>query len=96
MGGLSATVAAGGTCRGCWVLGPVVEVETGSRSQVPSPPPALGAAYPGGELACSTLQGLYCTPTTAPAFGRLADHAPPKEIATTPGDDSEGYPAMGV
>ena len=85
----------GGACRQRWVLGSRGEADTGNRSQHPPPPATLGAAYPGGELACSTLQGLDCTPTTTPAVGRLADHAPPKEILHDPGDDSDMYPAMG-
>ena len=39
-------------------------------------------------------QGLNCTLSPPLAVGRLANRTPPREIATTPGNDSELYPAM--
>ena len=57
------------------------------------PSAALGVACH-GELACST-HGLHYTPAAPLTVGRLVNHVPPKEILHDPGDESEGYPAMG-
>jgi hypothetical protein len=86
LGGPSATIARpGGACRWRWVLG-----QRGSRywESIPvSAPPLPSVQRALGDLR-DQPQGLHCTPTATAAFGRSADHAPPRNKNTSPTNDS--------
>jgi len=95
LGGLRATVAAGGVCVGSVGF----SGRGGCRYQesilISAAPRGPRHGVPWGRPSWSTPQGLYHAPTATPAFGRLADHTPPGKSQNDPGDDSEGYPAIG-